>query len=132
MAIVGAILFGREALTLLYRREYAAYHRELIIIAVGAAMSYSFGFLGYAMTAACSYRPQLISIIASTGALVVSCYLLIPRWNIAGAAYVNIIYLLVMASINAVIIVRFVREAESNSFQPAPGHGAETTQLAAP
>jgi O-antigen/teichoic acid export membrane protein len=133
LAIVGAILFGREALTLLYRREYAAYHRELIIIAVGAAMSYSFGFLGYAMTAACSYRPQLISIIASTGALVVSCYLLIPRWNIAGAAYVNIIYLLVMASINAVIIVRFVREAESkHPFQPAPGHGAETTQLAAP
>lgn len=132
LAVLGAILFGREALTLLYRREYAAYYRELIIIAVGAAMSYSFGFLGYAMTAACSYRPQLISIVASTGALVISCYLLIPRWSIAGAACVNIIYLLVMASINAAIILRLVRDAESkHRYEATATHGTET-QIAAP
>lgn len=122
LAVIGAILFGKQALTLLYRQEYAAYYRELIILAVSAALSYGFGFLGYGMTAACSYRPQLVSIIGSTVALVISCYVLIPKWSIAGAAYAGIVYLLMMASINGVIIYRFVREAENkHGYQPEPG-----------
>ena len=81
-----AILFGRQLLTLLYRREYGDHVNVLVIMVVTAGLGSAGSFLGYGLTAARAFRIQLpIKTVAVLFTVALS-FTLIPRFGIMGAA----------------------------------------------
>jgi O-antigen/teichoic acid export membrane protein len=79
-------LFGRPLLTLLYRAEYGEHVNVLMIMVITVGLTAVGSFLGYGMTAARSFRPQVPLIGAGCLATIVFCMLLIPRIGLMGAA----------------------------------------------
>lgn len=97
-------IWGRQVLTLLYNSEYGRHGREFLLIAVAAAFTYVASFLGYAMTAALRFRPQLIVTGLATLTLAASCAWLVPSQGITGAAWSCALSALVLASGAAVVV----------------------------
>ena len=85
--VAGALLLGRPLLTLLYRPEYAQRLDVFASLMVATGLSYVISFLGYAMTAARRFRPQLPLFAVSAVATTIFCALLVPRYGMLGAAY---------------------------------------------
>lgn len=83
--VAAAALLGRQVLTMLFRPEYAQRPRLLTYLMAAAAMGYLAQLIGYAVTAARIFKPQipLFAVVAST--LVVTSYLLTPRGGMGGA-----------------------------------------------
>lgn len=82
----GALLFGRQALALIYRPEYST-HQDLLVWLMAASGLYYLGStLGYAVTAVRCFNPQLplFSIAALTTAA--GCIVFVPAMGLRGAA----------------------------------------------
>jgi O-antigen/teichoic acid export membrane protein len=79
---------GKEILTILYRPEYAQtqYLDILLLLMVSTTVSNVSSFLGYGMTAIRYFSVQLPLSILVTGISALSCYWLIPRMGLRGAA----------------------------------------------
>ncbi len=104
-----AILFGSAILRVLYRADYANYKPLFVWLMVAAALAYVASIFGYGMTAARAFRPQvpLYSVVAITAA--VSCWLLIPRLGLMGAAYAAFIAAIVSSGGGAYVVLRALR-----------------------
>lgn len=86
-----AVIAGRTFLMLLYRPEYAEHFAVFFWIVVAVCIEYLASFLGYVMTAAWYFRAQAPMYIAVSGAMLLSCAFLIPRFGLLGAAYATVI-----------------------------------------
>jgi O-antigen/teichoic acid export membrane protein len=86
-----ALLFGRTFLRLVYRPDYAQYSIVFNWLMVAAAVAYVGSMLGYGMTAARMFRPQVPLFVAATASTVLGCWLLIPRLGLVGSAYAVLI-----------------------------------------
>lgn len=83
--IIVAKVAGRELLTVLFRPEYGE-HADLLPWIMGAALiSYLAQFLGFGMTAAGYYNPQVVLFFVSNLVVGLGSYLLIPRRGLPGA-----------------------------------------------
>ena len=96
-ALVGAAgtvlswLCGARVLARLYRPEYARYASVLVCLAVGGCVTYVTGTLNTGLMAARKFlvqAPLNLLVIAITAA---SCWKLIPRFGLMGAAYAVIV-----------------------------------------
>jgi O-antigen/teichoic acid export membrane protein len=83
-------LAGRPILLLLYRPEYADSLGVFLWLGVAAGISYIASFLGYAMTAARYFRAQLPVFLIATLVTAVGCAILVPRYQLSGAAIATI------------------------------------------
>ncbi len=86
-SVAAAALLGRSLVTAIYSAQVAAHIDVLIWLMIAAALSYSFLFLGTALTARLRFGTQLL---ISTGALltVASCVIpLVQRYGLRGGAY---------------------------------------------
>jgi O-antigen/teichoic acid export membrane protein len=82
--IVGKVA-GRELLTLLFRPEYAE-HADLVPwIMVAATVSYLSQFMGFGMTAAGCFHPQVALFFFSNVVVALASYWLIPLRGLSGA-----------------------------------------------
>ncbi len=82
-----ASVIGRPLLTLVYRPEYAEHVDLLLLLVVDATLVAIATFVGFGMTAARCFRPQM-SIMAATVVVTVAFTLaLIPRFGLMGAGY---------------------------------------------
>jgi O-antigen/teichoic acid export membrane protein len=89
LSIIGiplAVVLGRQALSFLYRPEYANYINVFLIMIVTTSMFAVASFLGYGLTAARCFTSPLIIVGSSTLTAVCSSLLLIPRFGLTGAA----------------------------------------------
>ena len=87
VALGMASIVGRPLLTLVYRPEYAEHLDLLLLMVVDATLVAIGSFLGFGMTAARCFRPQM-SIMAATVATTVALTLpLVPRFGLMGAGY---------------------------------------------
>jgi O-antigen/teichoic acid export membrane protein len=77
---------GGPVLALLYRPEYSVYRPTLIQLMGAAAVLYVAVALGYVVTSARSFMPQLplLTCVATTSAAV--SWVLVPRYGLGGAA----------------------------------------------
>jgi O-antigen/teichoic acid export membrane protein len=91
MGIGVALLFGPTFLRLVYRADYAQYSNVFTWLMVAAAVGYVGSMLGYGMTAARMFRPQVPLFVAATASTALSCWLLIPRLGLVGSAYAVLI-----------------------------------------
>jgi O-antigen/teichoic acid export membrane protein len=83
--IIVAKVAGRELLTILFRPEYAE-HADLLPWLMGAALiNYLAQFLGFGMTAAGFYNPQVVLFFMSNLVVGLGSYWLIPRRGLPGA-----------------------------------------------
>jgi O-antigen/teichoic acid export membrane protein len=89
MGIAGvpiAALLGRRVLSMAYRPEYAHYLNVFLVIVTTTSVLAIASFLGYGVTAARSFKLQLVIIGASTLSTVALSLALIPRFGMMGAA----------------------------------------------
>jgi O-antigen/teichoic acid export membrane protein len=86
LGVFGALVAGREVVALAYRPAYAAHVDVLVWLMVAGGLGYVGSLLGYAMTAARAFRPQ----VPVTGLVLVStaigCAFWVPGHGLVGAA----------------------------------------------
>jgi O-antigen/teichoic acid export membrane protein len=87
VGVLCALWFGRPLLTLLYRPEYAQRLDVFVWLMVASAISYVASFLGYGMTAARRFRPQLPLFMVTVSLTATGCALLVPGHGMLGAAF---------------------------------------------
>ena len=83
--ILGSLLFGRVALRLIYRPEYALHNDVFVLLMLAAAISYVFSFLGYAGTATRVFDRLLVPYSIVTAVAFLSGFLVKP-FGLNGAA----------------------------------------------
>ena len=81
-----AAIVGRPVITALYRPEYAEHLLVFVVMVATAGVNAVASFLGYGMTAARSFKPQVPILAAVATATLVLALLLVPRYGLAGAA----------------------------------------------
>ena len=100
-AALGMALFaGRPVLTLVYRPEYAEHVDLLLLMIVDATLVAIGAFVGFGMTAARCFRPQMPIMAGTVFTTVVLTLALVPRFGLMGAGY-------------GLLIASFVRAAAS-------------------
>jgi O-antigen/teichoic acid export membrane protein len=91
VTVVVVFVAGQGLLTLLYRPEYATNPGLFRLLAVASGISFIASVLGYAMTAARYFKPQVPLFIVSVVATSIGCLVLVPRIGTAGAAWAGIL-----------------------------------------
>ena len=89
--IIVARLAGREILTLLFRVEYAEYAYLLPWLMVAASLGYVAQCLGFGMTAARYYKPQILLFVLTNLSVGMASYWLVPRQGLEGAVFALLI-----------------------------------------
>lgn len=87
LGVLTAKFAGRELLTILYTTEYSEYADVFLWLMVAAGFKYMTGFLNYLLTASRFLKIQVPLTFISIITLFFSCFLLIPRCELTGAAY---------------------------------------------
>jgi len=85
-AVVLVIVAGRPILLLLYRPDYAVYMNTFLWLGIAAAIGYPASLLGFGMTAARYFLAQVPVFAATTLVTIVGCAILVPRFELFGAA----------------------------------------------
>lgn len=86
LGVLFAALIGKQALTLIYRAEYAQHQEVFVLLMLAAGIGYVSTGLGYAVTAAQYFRVQIPVCMAMTATSAVVCLWLIPTQGMQGAA----------------------------------------------
>ncbi len=102
-------IFGKEILSILYRKEYSQYNEVFLFIMIASCLSYISSFLGVAITSARHFKVQVPIAIASLLVVSISSYFLIPVMGIMGAAISIINMFIVQIPIKIYVISHALR-----------------------
>ena len=114
-AVIGASgmilskLVGREILAFLFRPEYAERADLLPWMMAAGAVLFMAQFLGFGLTAANFYKPQVTLNIAANLSLFLGCYWLVPQRGLLGAILAMLIAAIVQLVGSILVLVRGVR-----------------------
>jgi O-antigen/teichoic acid export membrane protein len=108
--LIVAKLAGREVLAILFGPEYAERADLLPWMMVVGCVIYVAQFLGFGMTAARCYRPQVVLFTLTNLAVAAHCYLLIPRLGLLGAILAMLVATIVQLVGSIVILLRNMRK----------------------
>lgn len=86
VAVLVAMVAGRELLTIIYQPEYAGEQVLFVQLMVAAAIGYVASFLGYGITAARYFVIQIPLFVAVTTTSAIASLWLIPLMGLSGAA----------------------------------------------
>jgi len=86
-----AFFFGAEVLRLLYRADYAQYPAVFRWLMTAAAVAYVSSMLGYGITSARKFRPQVPLVLGAAAVTTAGCWILIPTQQLLGSAYAVLI-----------------------------------------
>ncbi|OYV03120.1 polysaccharide biosynthesis protein [candidate division bacterium WOR-3 4484_18] len=84
-------LFGPQILRVVYKADYARYHRELIWLMVSGVIWFVASILNQGMTAARQFKIQVLIFLIVLATSVVGSLWFIPRYGLMGAVHVRII-----------------------------------------
>lgn len=105
LAILVALVAGRQILTLFYQPEYAQHADLLVWLMIAAGIGYISSFLGYGMTAARYFRIQIFLFASTTTTSAVACFWLIPNLGLIGAGFSLLIAAIVQVVISLIIVI---------------------------
>ena len=123
-AVACAVTLGRWTLALMFRPEYAGYAWLLTALMAAGAIGYMASLLGYAVTAARSFRAQMPLFVVVTAVTLLASALLIPAYGLAGAAMASGISSTVQLVGLAFLFLRLTARSRSLTF---PALEAETS-----
>jgi O-antigen/teichoic acid export membrane protein len=86
-ALALASVIGRPVLTFVYRAEYAQHLDLLLLMIVDAVLVAIGSFLGFGMTAARCFRPQMPIMAATMATTAIFTFALVPHFGLLGAGY---------------------------------------------
>ena len=86
MGVVGAAVLGRFLLRVMYRPEYSAYQVLFVGVMCAGVLCYVSVMMGYVLTSARSFRPQLPLQVAAVTAAALASWFLVPTHGLSGAA----------------------------------------------
>lgn len=109
LGVLVALVAGREILTLLYTPEYGEHADVFVWVMVAAGAGYLASFLGYGMTAARYFNPQLPLFALVAGASALMCWLLVPDNGLRGASMALIVAALVQMVSSSGVVAYAVR-----------------------
>jgi O-antigen/teichoic acid export membrane protein len=78
--------FGKAALTMLYRPEYAVHWRLLVWLTASAALAFVTSCFTFAITAASQFRQQIPLFVVVVSVSALGSYLLVPKIGLYGGA----------------------------------------------
>jgi O-antigen/teichoic acid export membrane protein len=104
VALGVALVIGRPVLTLVYRPEYAEHVDLLLLMVVDATLVAIGAFVGFGMTAARCFRPQMSIMAATVVTTAVFTLALVPRFGLMGAGYGLLIASFVRATAGYVVL----------------------------
>lgn len=110
-----AIVAGRQILTLLYRPEYAEQIDLFVWLMVAAGIRYISSFLGYGITAARYFRIQIPLFVVVTSISAISCFWLVPKQGLLGAAIALNISAVVQLGFSLAIVIYALQKLKNNS-----------------
>jgi O-antigen/teichoic acid export membrane protein len=119
LAFAGAVLFGRSAMTLIYRPEYST-HQDALLWLMGASGFFYLGStLGYAVTAARCFTPQLPLFAAAAVTTAIGCVILVPSQGLRGAAIAILISAVIQVAGSAHLLWDACKKAHG---EPTPSY----------
>jgi O-antigen/teichoic acid export membrane protein len=115
--IIVALLAGKPIVTLLFKREDAEHSSVLVWLMLSGAISYLASVLGYAVTATRQFHRLTMPYVFVTVIGVLASSILIPRFELTGAAWASCAINLAICAALAFILVQihFDREHEPAS-----------------
>jgi O-antigen/teichoic acid export membrane protein len=96
--LAGALLFGRQILTLVYRPEYSRHQDILVWLMAASGFVYLGSTLGGAVTAVKCFTPQLPLFGIAAGTTAVASMILVPSQGLRGAALAILISAIVQCA----------------------------------
>jgi O-antigen/teichoic acid export membrane protein len=111
LGFAGALLFGREAMALIYRPEYSTRQDVLVWLMGASGFFYLGSTLGYAVTAVRCFAPQLPMFAASAVATALGCLAFVPTLGLRGAAIAILISSIVQCAGSAWLLYNSCRQA---------------------
>jgi len=110
-----AFFFGPEVLQLLYRADYAQYPAVFTWLMAAAAVAYVSSMLGYGITAARKFRPQVPLVLGAAAITATACWFLIPTQQFLGSAYAVLIGAVFSCAGSAYILIVALRTELSDN-----------------
>ena len=110
LAIVVAKVGGSQVLTLLYQPEYAQHVDLFVWLMVAAGINYISSFLGYGMTAARYFRIQMPIFFIATAVSALSCFWLVPTFELKGAAIALILAAIIQIIMTFGVIIHALKK----------------------
>jgi O-antigen/teichoic acid export membrane protein len=107
--VLGAKLAGEQFLRIVFTPEYARYHDLFVWVMVVAAVGYMSAPLGYALTAARVYRPQVYSLAIVALAAIAASEVLIHRFGLYGAVFAVLVAWFVQILLSLIILIASIR-----------------------
>jgi O-antigen/teichoic acid export membrane protein len=129
VAILAAVLFGRDILTHLFRPEYGERPDILVRLMVAGTIMFIASGLGYVITAARSLRPQIPMLLAAAIAAAAASAWLIPRHGLRGAADAALAAALVQLMGIGAILLKIDRDLQRNAGSSLALHGQASPVL---
>ncbi len=111
--VAGAALLGRLVLSIMYRPEYAAYNGLFVAVMGAGIFSYIGTTLGYVMTSARAFGPQMPLLAAAAATSAAASWTLIPAVGLQGAAAAIALAACVQIGGAALILSRTVGDLKS-------------------
>ena len=124
-ALIGVVgvpagaVFGRMALSMLYRPEYANYLNVFLIVIATTSVLAVASFLGYGVTAARSFKMPMLVNGATTLTTAMLSLLLVPRFGLMGAAIALLLAALVQVVGFVVLMKMALRKARGRRTKDA-------------
>ncbi|MGI8486459.1 MAG: lipopolysaccharide biosynthesis protein [Thermomicrobiales bacterium] len=119
LAVAIVVTAGGPILALLYTPEYASESSLLLIFTVSFGVGSIVSVLGFGITAARRFRPQVPLVTISVVAATISSAILIHQLGIIGAAW-SVLFSLVVWSIGSACVLRSVLN-DAHWTAPSPG-----------
>lgn len=117
--IIVAKVAGRELLTILFRPEYGEHAYLLPWIMGAASINYLAQFLGFGMTAAGYYNPQVALFFVSNLVVGLGSYWLIPRRGLPGAILALFFSAIVQFVGSVIILHKGIAKVSARDVRPA-------------
>jgi O-antigen/teichoic acid export membrane protein len=114
-----SVFAGRELLTLIYRPEYAAHLSLFVLIMAAGVLDYLSSVIGFAVTSARAFYPQIPLLSAVTVAALVSSFFFIRSNGMIGAGYATICTSLTLFVGEIILLARVLHERRA-IIEPLP------------
>jgi O-antigen/teichoic acid export membrane protein len=129
VAILAAVLFGRDILTHLFRPEYGERPDILVRLMIAGTIMFVASGLGYVITAARSLRPQIPLLLAAAIAAAITSAWLIPRHGLSGAADATLAAAFVQLMGTGAILLKIDRRLQRSAEPSLALHGQASSAL---
>lgn len=104
LGFAGAVLFGKQAMALIYRPEYSARQDVLVWLMGASGFFYLGSTLGYAVTAVRCFTPQVPLFAAAAVITAIGCVALVPSQGLRGAAIAILISAVIQCAGSACLL----------------------------